>query len=96
MLAFDNFAETANRFAERNIFALKTGELLRNRKRLREETLNLACARNGQFVLIGKLIHAHYSNDVHKFVVTLQYALNFAGNCIVFIADNFAGEDSAR
>ena len=28
MLAFDNFAETANRFAERNIFALKTGELL--------------------------------------------------------------------
>ena len=53
MLAFDNFAETANRFAERNIFALKTGELLRNRKRLREETLNLACARNGQFVFIG-------------------------------------------
>ena len=74
---------------------LKTGELLRNRKRLREETLNLACARNGQFVFIGKLVHAHYSNDVHKFVVTLQYALNFAGNCIVFIADNFAGEDSA-
>ena len=86
MLAFDNFAETANRFTERNIFALKTGELLRNRKRLREETLNLACARNGQFVFIGKLVHTHNSDNILKLCITLENILYISCNLVMLFA----------
>src|SRR5258708_31529749 len=57
-LAADDHLEALDGVLQRDILARGAGEVLRHRERLRQESLDLACAGHGEFVLRGKLIHA--------------------------------------
>ena len=64
-------------------------------KRLGKESLNLSRTADKQFILVGKFVHAHNGNDVHKFVITLKHALNFTGDFVMLLADYIGRQNTA-
>ena len=94
MLAFDDLAEAADRFLERNVAAFDAGELLGDGERLGQEALDLAGAADGQLVLFGELVHTHDRDDVLKLLVALKDALDLSGDLVVFDADDVRSENS--
>ena len=82
VLAFKDFVEAADGFGKRNVFSLKSGELLCNVERLRKESFNLSCAGNGKLLFLGKLIHTKNRDDVLKLFVLLKNLLNGTGGAV--------------
>ena len=72
MLAFDDFLEAADGVGQLHVLALEAGELLGHVERLREEALDLAGARDGELVFVGKLVDAENRDDVLQIFVALQ------------------------
>ena len=64
--------EALDRVFDLDVLALQTGELLADRERLREETLDLTRTRNGQLVVFRKLVETENGDDVLQVFVTLQ------------------------
>src|SRR5258706_8845443 len=88
VLTLDNFLEGTDGVFQFDISPGDTGKLFGNMERLREKTLHLAGARDGQLIVFGKLVHAENRDDVLQIFVTLQDQLHRAGNVIVFLADH--------
>src|SRR5690606_42013690 len=63
VLAVDDRLEAADRVRERHVLAGLARERLRNRERLRQESLDLPRALHGELVVLGKLVHAENRDD---------------------------------
>src|SRR5687768_14234916 len=63
-LAFEDLAEALDRVFDLDVFALQTRELLADGERLRKETLDLACTRNGELVVFRKFVEPKDRDDV--------------------------------
>ena len=86
--AIENFAEAAYRFGKRNVCAGNTRELFRNVEGLGKETLDLSRAGNKKLIFIGKLVHTHDRNDIHKLLITLKYSLDLTRHRIMLFSEN--------
>lgn len=64
--------EALDGFLEGHQFAQMASEHLSHLEGLRQETLDLAGAGHGQFVLLRQLIHAQNGNDILQGFVVLQ------------------------
>jgi hypothetical protein len=87
-LAVEDHLESAHRVLDRDILAGGAGEDLGNVERLGKETLDLAGAIDGEFVLGGELIQTQNRDDVLEILVTLENALHLAGDEVVLFADD--------
>ncbi|ABA50504.1 hypothetical protein BURPS1710b_0178 [Burkholderia pseudomallei 1710b] len=87
-LAVDDHLEAADRFLQRHVLARRAREHFGDVERLRQETLDLTCARNRQLVFRRQLVHAQNRDDVAQFLVALQRLLNAAGDRVVLFADH--------
>ena len=67
---------------------LIAGELLGHMERLREELLDLAGARHGLFVIVGKLVDAENRDDVLQILVALEDLLHLLRDVVVLLADD--------
>ncbi len=92
MFALENFLEATDRLFDRDVLSFMTGENFRHVKWLAEETLNLSCPVNGQFVFWTQLVHSKNRDDVLQIFVTLQNALHAACDIVMFFANNFRRE----
>ena len=63
-------------------------------ERLRQEALDLAGARDDEFVLFRQFVHAENGDDVLQRLVLLQDLLNAAGDVVVLLADDVRIEDA--
>src|SRR5688572_8001805 len=88
MFAIENLFETADGFGDRNVFAFRAGKDLSDVERLAEESLDLAGAQNGEFVLRAELVHAENRDDVLEIAVALQNLLHSTGDGIMLFADD--------
>ena len=88
VLAFGDFLEAADGVGELDVLALEAGELLGHVERLREELLDLAGARDGQLVFVGKLVDTENRDDVLQILVALQNPLHLLGAVVVLLADD--------
>ncbi len=88
MLSFEDLAEAANGVRDLHVLAGNAGELLGDEHRLREESLELACAGDEQLVLIGELVDPQDGDDVLKVLVPLQHALHFTRGLVVLLPDD--------
>ena len=86
MLTVNDLAEASNRILEFDVLPFQSGELRRNEKWLREETLYAARARNDQLVFVGQFIKSQNRNDVLQIFVTLQHAFHVLRRCVVLSA----------
>ncbi len=93
MLAFHHFLEAADRIGQRNILALDAGELLGDVERLRQEFLNLAGARHGLLVVVGKFVDAQNRDDVLQILVALQDLLHLLRDVVVLFANECADRE---
>src|ERR1700674_1135709 len=75
-LAVEDFFEAAHGLGPRHVGARDVGERLRDVHRLRQETLDAACARDRQLVVGRKLVHAENRDDVLEVLIALQNLLN--------------------
>ena len=57
MLAFQDLAEAANGFLQRQVFTFHAGELFRYTERLRQESLDLSGSVYDQLVGISQFVH---------------------------------------
>ena len=96
MLAFDNFLEAFNRIFEFAVLAFTSGELGRDVERLREEFLNLARARNDQFVFVRQFIETKDRDDVLKIFVTLKDLFYRHRGVVMILADDARIQDARR
>src|SRR5690554_768334 len=88
ILAVEDALEAADGVLEGHVLAGRPGEHLGHEERLRQEALDLARPRHGQFVLVGELVHAQDRDDVLELLVALQHVLNTAGGVVVLLADD--------
>src|SRR5690606_1874978 len=86
--AVENHLEAADSVLDRNVFAGRTGEHFGDVERLREETLDLAGAVNGELVLRGEFIETENRDDILQILVALEHALALTGDLVVLLADN--------
>src|SRR5690606_18762591 len=84
-----------DRFGDRHILAWAASELLRHRKRLREEALDLAGAADDQLVLVRKLLDTENGDDILQVLVALQHTLHLASHAVVLLADDVRVENAA-
>ena len=89
MLAIENFFEAAHCVSHRHLLAFAASEHLRHGKRLAEEALNFAGAKDGDFVIGRQLIHAENRDDVLQVFIALQHLLNTASDFVVFFTHDF-------
>src|ERR1044071_865100 len=92
VFAVQDFLEAADGLRHGHRFALPAGEDLGDGERLAEEPLNLAGAEHGELVVRGQFVHAENGDDVLEILVTLQHALEAAGDVIVFATDDVRGQ----
>src|ERR1017187_105729 len=64
MLSFQDLPETADGLGHADILAFKSSKLLGYEEWLRQEALNLAGARDGEFVLFAQFLHTQDCDDV--------------------------------
>src|SRR5690349_14069644 len=67
--------EAADGLRQRHVLAGRAGEHFGHVERLRQEALDLARARHGQFVFRRQFVHAQDRDDVAQFLVALQRVL---------------------
>src|SRR2546427_3688698 len=72
VLAVDDFAEALDGVGELDVPPGRAGELLGDGEGLRQESLDLAGAGDGQLVLVRELFHAQDRDDVLQVLVPLQ------------------------
>src|SRR5204863_4401478 len=89
MFAVEDFLKPTDGFGDRDVFPFGPGKHFGDVERLAEETLNLACAHNGEFVLWTQFVHAQNRDDVLEIAVALQNFLHAASNIVVLLTDNF-------
>ena len=53
MFAFNNFFEAFDGIRDLHILSFATGELFRNKERLRKEALDLSRSSNGELIVFG-------------------------------------------
>ena len=87
MLACKDFLEASDGFLQRNVSAGGAGELFSYEERLRQESLDLSCTSNDDFIVVGKFFHTEDGDDILEFLVTLQNSLYAAGYFVVFFAE---------
>ena len=90
----NDLLEASDRFLQGNVLALHARELLRNVERLGKETLDLSCTAYGELVLVGKLVHAHDSDDILKLGVSLENVLYGSCSLVMLLTDNVGAEYS--
>src|SRR5436190_198688 len=96
VLAVEDLAEAADRLPDRDVHAVAAGELLRDEERLREETLDLAGAVDGQTVLVRQLLDPEDGDDVLELPVALEDLLDLGGGAVVILAQDLGLEDRGR
>src|SRR5579883_3597146 len=74
-LTVQYLAEATHRLTQRNEDAWPTGEYLGNEHRLRQESLDLSCARHGKLVFVAQLFNTENRDDVLEIFVSLQDSL---------------------
>ena len=94
MPAFDNFLEAFDRVRHLYIFTATTRELLGDKERLRQESLDFPSTRYCKFVLFGKLIDSKNGYDVLEILVLLQDGFDGSRNVVVFCPDDSRVENS--
>src|SRR5205085_11120498 len=75
--------------------AFEARDLLRHEEGLREESLNLARARDDQLVLLGQLVEAEDGDDVLQVLVALQDLFDGLRRVVVILTDD-SGVEYAR
>src|SRR5258705_14010885 len=65
--AIDDHLETLDRVLQRDVLAGRAGEDFGNGERLRQETLDLPRARDGELVFGRQFVHAENRDDVAQF-----------------------------
>ncbi len=88
VLSFDNLLEAANRVGDLHVLTVESGELLRDKKRLRQEPLDLPGARHRELVVLRQLIDAENRDDVLQVLVALQNLFHGASDIVVLVADD--------
>src|SRR5713226_7501009 len=63
VLSFHDFLEAAHGVLDLDVLAFEAGELCSHEHRLRKELFDLACARHGALVFIGKFFDAENGDD---------------------------------
>src|SRR4051794_2522981 len=87
ILAVDHRLERADGVLDLDELAGNAGEHLGDVEGLREETLDLAGAADGQLILLRQLVHAEDGDDVLKRLVALEDLLDGAGGLVMLLAD---------
>src|SRR5690606_24904326 len=87
-LAVEYLAEALDRVFDLNILALEARELLADRERLREESLDAACTRNGELVVLAQFVEAENGDDVLQILITLQNTLDLLRRIVMLVADD--------
>ena len=80
--------KAADRVLQGHVAALKAGELLRYRERLREILLHPTGTVNDASVVCSQLLHAEDGDDVLKLTIALQKLLCAACDLVMPLADN--------
>ena len=88
VIAVDNALETTDGFLQRHVHTRRSGKNLCDEERLAEEAFDFASSCHGLLVFLGKLVHAENCDDVLQFLVTLQRALDLAGDVVVLLTDD--------
>ena len=88
ILAFDNAFEALDRIFDGDEHARRAGENFGDVEWLREETLNLTRAGNGEFVVFRELVHAQDRDNVLQGFIGLQGLLNARRDRVMLFADN--------
>ena len=96
VLAGNDLLEALDGVFQLNVHAWSTGESFGNMERLGEETLDLPCPGDDQFIIFGKLIHTENGDDILQILIALQNILNRTGNSIVLFADDIADQESVK
>ena len=94
MLACKDFLEASDGFFQRYISSRGTGELFSYEEWLRQESLDLSCAGNDDFVVVGKFFHTEDGDDILQFFVALEDSLYAAGYFVVFFAEYVRVKDT--
>src|SRR5204863_9174465 len=88
ILPLHDFLEPFYRVGNFHVPSRATGELFRDVERLREETLDLTGARDGNLLIFTELINTENRNDVLQIFVRLECLLDHLRNIIMFLPDN--------
>mgnify|MGYP006872938123 CR=1 FL=1 len=94
MLTFQNLAEAADGFGNRNILSFHSCKLPCNEEGLGKESLYLSRTGYHQLILLGKLIHTQDSNDILQLVITLQQLLHTSGHTVMLLPYNSGIQNS--
>ncbi|GAF25605.1 transcriptional regulators [Moorella thermoacetica Y72] len=94
MAALQDLFETANGFLQGHINPGLAGKSLGYVEGLGEETLDLACPGNYEFIFFGQLIHSQDGDNVLKFFITLQYLLDAPGHLVVLFSQDARVQDT--
>src|ERR1700722_16319898 len=94
-LTFHDHLEAADGFLQRHVLARRAREDFRDVERLRQETLDLTSARNGELVFRREFIHAQNRDNVAQFLIALQRLLHATRDGVMLFA-NHVRVDLAR
>ena len=72
VFAFDDRFEAFHRVGNLDVTSRRAGKLFGHVERLREESLNLSCPRNGDFLIFAQLVDAENRDDVLQVFIGLQ------------------------
>src|SRR6266852_468527 len=96
VLALQNLGEALHRLADLDVLALAPRETLRDAEGLGEKSLDLACARDRQLVVLRQLLHAEDGDDVLQVLVALHGFLDALGGVVVCLPDDRGLDEAAR
>lgn len=86
--AVHDHLEGADGILQVDQLTLDTGEDLCDGERLREETLQLTRALDGELIGLGQLVHTENGDDVLEGLVLLQHLLDAGGDGVVLLTDD--------
>src|SRR5262245_20104759 len=92
VLAVAQALETFDRVGEVDEYAGRAGKHFGDVERLRQEALDLARARHGQFVLFRQLVHAQDGDDVLQRLIALEDLLHLPRHRVMLLAHDHRRE----
>src|SRR5712692_7700651 len=95
VLSLEDLREAAHRVGDLHVLALASRETLRDAERLREESLDLASARNRLLVVFRQLLHAQDGDDVLQVFVALHRLLDALCGVVMLLADDRRLDETA-
>src|SRR5712692_4335039 len=96
VLALQDLGEGRHRLAHLDVLALAPRETLRDAEGLGEKSLDLACARDRQLVVLRQLLHTEDGDDVLQVLVALHGFLDALGGVVVLLPDDRGLHESTR